>query len=333
MTDAAGESLGRMINGYQDTAVLHAAIQLDLPDRLAGGEMDAETLASEIGCQTAELIRLLRALELLDVCVASEPGRYRLTEAGRCLLRDSPEPHRDMVELAVEQYWSPWSELAHSVRTGVPAFAHLHGVGPFEWRNRHADAGRLFATWLSKETALSASTVVVDMDFSSAESVVDVGGGHGSLLAAVLERHPVLEGTLFDQEEVVAEAAAQWPAELAARTHFVAGDFFEAVPVNADVFVLKSVLHDWDDDQAAVVLRNCAASMSTGSRLMIVERLVGSPTGDDARSVRLDLHMMAVTGGRERTRDEYERLLAAAGLAIDRIESTRAGFAVIEAVR
>jgi SAM-dependent methyltransferase len=331
MTHAAKESLERAIGGYQDTALLHAAIQLDIPDRLAAGEMDAAALASEIGCQTADLIRLLRALELLDVCVASAPDRYRLTETGRCLLRDSPEPHRDLVELAVEQYWSPWTELAHSVRTGEPAFAHLHGVGPFEWRRQHEAAGRLFDRWLSKETAIAASTVVAGMDLTSAQSVVDVGGGLGALLAAVLERHPHLEGTLFDLEAVVGEAAARWPAVLAARTHFVAGDFFESVPVTSDVYVLKSVLHDWDDDQAAEVLRNCAASMSGRSRLMIAERLVGDPRGDDARSVRLDLHMMAVTGGRERTQDEYEQLVTRAGLSVDGIETTDAGFAIIEA--
>jgi hypothetical protein len=169
------------------------------------------------------------------------------------------------------------------------------------------------------------------MDFTSAQSVVDVGGGLGALLAAVLERHPHLEGTLFDLEAVVGEAAARWPAELAARTHFVAGDFFESVPVTADVYLLKSVLHDWDGDQARALLRNCAASMSAQSRLMIVERLVGDPQGDDARSVRLDLHMMAVTGGRERTQDEYEQLVTAAGLSVDGIETTDAGFAIIGA--
>lgn len=333
MTHTAKEALERTIGGYQDTALLHAAIQLDIPDRLADGEVDAATLASDIGCQSAELVRLLRALELLNVCVASEPDRYRLTEAGRCLLRDAPEPHREMVELAVEQYWGPWTELAHSVRTGEPAFAHLHGVGPFEWRSQQAEAGRLFATWLTKETSLTASAIAANLDVSSAQTVVDVGGGHGSLLAVILERHPRLEGTLFDQETVVRQAAELWPADLAARTHFVAGDFFESVPVTADVYLLKSVLHDWADDQATVVLRHCAESMSPRSRVVIIERLVGDPTGDDVKSVRLDLHMMAVTGGRERSHDEYERLITAAGLTIDGIECTGAGFAIIGAVR
>ena len=333
MNRAARESLERVINGYQDTAVLHAAIQLDLPDRLAGDEKDATTLASEIGCQTPNLVRLLRALELLDVCVASADDRFQLTEAGRCLLRDSPEPHRDLVELAVEQFWGPWTELAHSVRTGEPAFAHLYGVGPFEWRSHHEAAGRLFDSWLSKETSLSASMVVASLDLSSAQSVVDIGGGRGALLAEMLARHPHLEGTLFDLESVVGESAARWPAEMAARTHFVAGDFFESIPVAGDAYVLKSVLHDWSDDQAEMVLRNCAASMTEESRLMIVERLVGDRQGDDSRSVRLDLHMMAVTGGRERTRDEYERLITSAGLSIDGIETTDAGFAIIGARR
>jgi hypothetical protein len=175
--------------------------------------------------------------------------------------------------------------------------------------------------------------VVASLDLSSAQSVVDVGGGRGALLAAMLERHPHLEGTLFDLESVVGEAAARWPAEMAARTHFVAGDFFESIPVTGDAYVLKSVLHDWSDDQAEMVLRNCAASMTDRSRLMIVERLVGDRQGVDSRSVRLDLHMMALTGGRERTRDEYERLITSAGLSVDGIETTDAGFAIIGARR
>lgn len=329
----AAKRLDQTIRGYQDTAILYAAVQLDLPDLMAAGGAHTDDMSAAIRCDPSELVRLLRALVLLDVCEQSEPGRYRLTEAGRCLLRDSPEPHRELIALAVDQNWSSWAELAHSVCTGESAFVHRHGVGPFAWRQTHPESNHLFASWLGKETARSTSAIAEGIDLSADDHVLDVGGGHGSLLIGLLGRHPDATGTLFDQPTIVNEAASMWPSDLTGRTDFVAGDFFESVPVSADVFVLKSVLHDWTDDQAAAILRQCATSMSRRSRLLVVERLMDDPDGDHEATVRLDLHMMAMTGGRERTRAGYEQLMSAAGLAVDRIASTDAGFAIVEARR
>lgn len=327
----AAERLERTICGYQDTAILHAAVELDLPDLMAAGDIPVDALSVAIRCDPAELVRLLRALVLLGVCEEAGPGRYRLTAAGRCLLRDSPEPHRELIGLAVEQNWSPWADLAHSVRTGESAFVHVHGVGPFAWRKAHPTSDQLFATWLGKETARSTAAITAGIDLSADDHVVDVGGGHGGLLVGLLRRHPEVTGALFDQPAIVDQASSEWPTELTARTAFVAGDFFESVPVSADVFVLKSVLHDWTDDQSVTILRHCAASMSDRSRLLVIERLLDDPEADHAATVRLDLHMMAVTGGRERTRAAYEQLMGAAGLAVDRIVPTTAGFAIVEA--
>ncbi|MGH3474369.1 MAG: methyltransferase [Aeromicrobium sp.] len=330
-TPGAAERLEQAVRGYQNTAILHAAIQLDLPDVMAAGEPFIDDLSAGVRCDPAELVRLLRALELLDVCTEVAPGQYVLTEAGRCLLRNSPEPHRELIGLAVDQYWDSWADLAHSVRTRESAFVHLHGVGPFAWRQANPASDRLFGTWLSKETARSTAAITAHIDLSTDGHVVDVGGGHGGLLAALLQRHPGVQGTLFDQPAVLDQAAAGWPPELTARTAFVAGDFFESVPVLADVFVLKSILHDWTDDQSVQILSRCAASMAPGARLLVVERLLNDPDGDHAATVRLDLHMMAVTGGRERSASEYEHLLGSAGLTVDTMVSTRTGFAIVEA--
>lgn len=333
MRAGSAERIEQAIRGYQDTAILHAAIELDLPDAIAAGDTHVEDLAATVRCDPQRLSRLLRALVLMDMCEQVGPGRFELTEAGRGFLRTSPEPHRELVGLAVDQYWSAWANLAHSIRTGESAFVHVHGDLPFDWRQAHPVADRQFATWLSKETSRAAVSIASCIDLSPDHTVADVGGGHGALLLALLERHPLAHGILVDQRAVVERAAAQWPGELTSRTGFVAADFFEPLPVSADVIVLKSVLHDWPDDQAVSILRHCAAPMSAGSRLVIVERLLDDPDTDPQGVVRLDLHMMAVTGGRERTRAEYEQLIVGAGLAVDRIASTETGFAIVETRR
>lgn len=327
MADQHSTRLDAVVNGYQDTAIVLAAVRLDLPDLMAGGLTDAESLAAAAGCRVPELTRLLRGLQMIGM-VLDEDGHHRLTDEGRMLLRDAPEPHRQLVELVADQYWGAWTNLAHAARTGEPGFTHLHGTGPFEWRAQHAEAGRLFSAWLHKETAGLTESIAETIDLTGVRTLADVGGGDGALLRSLLARHPSIRGSLLDRDEVVRRAAADWPAELDARTSFVPVDFFEEIAVDADAYVLKSVLHDWDDEEVGRILLNCADALPSDGSLFVVERVLDQGTES---TIRLDLHMMAVTGGQERSMDALAGLVVGAGLAVAHVAETTTGFTVIEA--
>ena len=322
-----------LIDGYRNTALIYTAVRLDLPDIMGEEASHAEQLAARIGASAPHLARLLDALVLAGVCDRSVDGRYMLTESGLSLRSDSASPHRDLVQIAVEQYWSPWTNLEHSIRTGEPAFEHLHGMGVFEWRRAHPDANDLFNAWLAKETDSVVSAIVEAADFSGVATVVDVGGGNGSLLAALLAQYPHMTGTLFEQAHVVSQARNNLAEKtVSGRVDYCEGSFFTGIPVRADVYLLKSVLHDWTDDKAITILRSCRAAAGDAAKLLLVERLVGEADGDDTAATMVDIHMMAVTGGRERSRDEYGALLGQSGFALSKVSATSCGFCILEAL-
>ena len=322
------------ITGYQKTAVLYAAVVLDLPDLLAAGNVRLAELATATQCPPHDLARLLRALAELGVCRDVGPGVYAIGEPGRLLLRESRTPHRDLVRLSVEQYLPAWSDIAGSLRSGEPAFERAHGMGPFAWRAANPDAGRLFARWLGAETEMAAPEIAAGLGLDTAAGVVaDVGGGTGTLLRELLTANARVSGILVDQPAVLEQAESEWPDDLRERTTFTAGDLLGELRVQADTMILKSVLHDWSDEEAASVLRTCAATMTERTRLLVVERLLDGPGGDASATAWLDLHMLVVTGGRERTSTDYAELLDAAALQRVRVSATGGGFGVIEARR
>lgn len=319
--------LRRQIEGFEATALIHAAVRLDLPDRMGDGDWDPARLAAALDCPPDGLERLLRALADLGLCDQPGPGTYRLSETGACLRRDAPGAHREQVLIAVAQYWDAWAGLADCVRSGTPAFLSRHGLSPWAWRRRHPAEGAVFDAWLVKETAQVAPSILAAVDFAGVTRVADLGGGGGGLLAAVLEAHPGITGVLFDQAEVLAEAAPALARRgLEARVEAVTGDFFAGIPVQADRYLLKSVLHDWDDAACGRLLARCREAMAPGSRLLVIERLLPAPA-----AVRLDLRMMVITGGRERMLADYEGLLGAAGFDLAGTTATASGFAVLDA--
>lgn len=322
------------ILGYRKTAVLYAAVALDLPDLLAAGDVQLDELAAAVDCAPRDLARLLRALAPLGVCGETAPGVYGIGELGRLLLRDSETSHRDLVQLSVEQYWSAWSDIAGSLRDGKPAFEREHGMGPFAWRAANPDAGLVFARWLGAETERVAPEIAAGLDLGQATGVIaDIAGGTGTLLRELLTRNERTSGILLDLPAVLEQAEAEWPDALRGRTTFTAGDLFGELRVQADTLVLKSVLHDWSDEEAVSVLRTCAATMTDATRLLVIERLLDGPEGDADSATWVDLHMLVVTGGRERASAEYADLLDSAGLRHVSVTATGAGFGVIEARR
>jgi hypothetical protein len=234
--------------------------------------------------------------------------------------------------IVVEQYWQPWANLVYSLQTGKTAFEHVFGTSLWDWRLIHAEQGATYSAYLTHETLAQAGSILEALELSGVKIVADIGGGHGALLGAILRAHTHLAGVLFDLPQIVEGAEPVLKSlGVADRVTLVGGDFFAEMPVRADLYVLKSVLQGWDDMAAVVILRNCRRAMANSARLVIIERLLPERAVDDAATIMLDLHMMAVTGGRSRNLAQFETLLLDAGLALSKVTPTPSGLSIIEA--
>ena len=310
-----------LIAGYQVSQALYVLATLRIPDLLADGARTSDQLADAVGADPDALRRLLRALAQAGVLSAGEDGAFALTELGSSLRTDVPGSLHDFAAHVGRPYhWNTWSELLESVRTGEPGFPRRHGESAWEYRVRHPEDNDLFDAWMTAQTRLVDVAVFDGYDFGRFAHVVDVGGGRGAFLRALLERHPGRRVTLFDQEHVLAGVDD---------LETVAGSFFESVPAGADAYVLKSIVHDWDDDHAVAILRTCAAALEGDARLLLVERDLDR----DPIAPWIDIQMLVMLGGRERTAAEYGALFEAAGLRYAGTTPVGAGFAVHEATR
>lgn len=323
--------LRRQIEAYHEAALVYAAVKLRLPERLEDQPRSAEGLADRLGLSASHLHRLLRGLVTLGICEALPDDKFVLTQAGLSLKADAPSRLAEKVTIVVEHYWRPWSELVAGLETGSPAFEQVFGRDVRDWRAGNPEQGGMFAAYLAKETHAQADALVAALDIAGARTVAELGGSHGGLLAAVLEAHPQLRGVLLDRPHALSAVAPFLQSlGLADRVHLVGGDALEAVPVAADLYLLPSVLQTFDDARAAAMLRNCRDAMPEGSRLVVIERLLPERAEDDASAIMLDLHMMAITGGRLRTAAEIGALLADAGLTLARVTPLADGAALIE---
>lgn len=317
------EILDQLITGYRVTQALHVVAALGIADLLADGPRSSEELAGLTASNPDALYRLLRALARFGVFEESEGRRFSLTSVGEPLREDHEHSLRAQAIFSGSGYvWAAWAELAHTTRSGENAFEWVHGQDAWEYRANHPDESAVFDAWMTRRTEAANAAIVQGVDFSRFAHVVDVGGGRGALLAAILEANPQTVGTLFDQAHVVAHAPAR------ERMHTAAGSFFEDVPAGGDAYLLKSVIHDWPDEHALAILRTCAAALDGDARILLVER-----DADDPDSAWLDLQMLVMLGGRERTSDEYARLLEDAGLHYLGATKLEGGLAVFEARR
>lgn len=325
--------LAQLIDGYQTTAVLHAAVQLGLIDRLATGSGDAMTLARDLGANADHLQRLLGVLVAVGVCRDDGEAGFVLTETGQALAAGSSSGLRQRLLLAATHYAPVWGMLAQGVREDTTAFEALHGCTPWQYREQHPETSALFNDWLRSETGRIARLIAPAIDLAGVARVADIGGGTGALLQAVLELHPAIKATLFDQPHVIAQAEAQWRSEdRGPGPATIGGDFMRNIPVQADVHLLKSILHDWDDTDALRILRNCRSAMRQGERLLVIERMLPERPADDPATHLLDVHMMLVTGGRERSLAQFRTLLEKAGFDVVSARPTPCAFTLMEAV-
>lgn len=332
--DPPGRLLQLIAAGWAAQA-LRAAVELGLPETMDTRARPVDELGQAAGCDLAALRRLLRALVTLEVCREPAPDRFVLTELGAHLRRDHPHSLHAWTQWWGGNLWPLWPHLAESVRTGQSARTRLAGTRGFEHLAVQGSDGALFHRAMAELAALVADRLATAWDFAAARCVVDVGGGSGAVLAAVLRAHPALRGVLLEQAHALPEARATLAAAgLAARCEVLEGDFFAQVPTGADVYILKSVLHDWPDDDAVRILQSCARAMRPASRLLVVERVLprrAAPTAQGRDLARSDLTMLLAHGAGERTAAQLRALLVQAGLRAGRRRVLGLTMSVIEA--
>src|SRR5262245_28216159 len=270
------DQLREQIMGFRTTQMIHVAAKLKLADHLAAGPRSPLELAASVGAEPLALYRLLRALASLGIFAGDAGGAFALTPQAELLRSDVQGSLRDVALLYGEDWlWQAYGGLLHSVRTGDPAFVKAHGQPLYGYLHEHPRAAVQFNAAMSAFSVQEALAILEACDFSAARSVVDIGGGHGALLAALLRAHPTLSGTLFDLPSVVAGAAHLLnEAGIADRARRIAGDFFDEAPSGGDLYLMKSVLHNWDDVDARRILSTCRAAMNAGARLLVIERVV-----------------------------------------------------------
>lgn len=313
-------AIRRMVEGYQVSQAIHVAATLGIADLLAGGSRTSEELAAETDTHPPALYRLMRALAGVGVLRELDAHRFELTALGEPLRSDVPDSLAGWAAfIGRPYYWQAWAALLHSVRTGENAFRQVHGTDVWTYRASRPDESAIFDRAMTSLSRRANAALLAAYDFGRFRTVVDVGGGNGALLAAVLAAHPAVQGVLFDQPHVVAGAAALLErAGVAGRCRSVGGSFFESVPEGADAYVLRAVLHDWDDASCGRILETVRRALGPGGRVLIVERVIEAPNqGRDAKLS--DLNMLVGPGGRERTRDEFAALLASSGLRLEHV--------------
>ena len=300
-----------LINGFQITQAIHVASTLHIADHLKDGPRSSDELAALTKSHTGSLYLLLRALAAVGVFREDGNGTFALTPMGDCLRAGSATPIGAWAEYVGSPYiWKTWGHLQHSIQTGENAFRNVNGKGIWDYRTEHPELGAVFDRSMTELSRGAAEAVISAYDFSAFRRVVDVGGGRGLMLAAILNAHPGMRGTLFDLPGVVAGARPVLEQYgVIDRCETVGGNFFEAVPEAGDAFIMRAVIHDWEDDEAIVILKTCRRSMRETAKLILIERIVAPPNESPATKFG-DLNMLVLPGGRERTREEFLDLLA-----------------------
>ena len=334
MERAAAAAVLRMTSGIHISRAVYVAAELGIADLLADGPMSSAQLAEATQTHEPSLYRVLRLLASLGVLAGHEGRSFTLTVLGDRLRSDVPASMRSWARLvdAVGGVRA-FEPIIHTVRTGEPGVDAAYGMGLFEFlAGRPADAARFDAA-MAERTSAFAPGLADACDFTGAATVVDVGGGRGTLLAAILRAHGSLRGILVETQAVAAAAGPSLEAAgVFGRCEVVAGDFFAGVPAGADRYLLANILHDWADDRAAAILERCRRAMAPGGRVLIVERLIPDDPQQALPALLSDINMLVVTGGMERTNAEYAALLAAAGLRLARITAVAPPYGVIEGV-
>ena len=326
--------LMQMMFGFALSRAIAVAAQFKVADRLKDGPKTADEIAAITGVHPRSLYRLLRALAGAGIFSEDADGRFSLTSLSELLRSDAPESLRGFAELMADDVaFETWGQLPYSIETGQPAFPYKNGMPWFAWLEHNPVEAERFHNAMTSLSAGAVVAVINAYDFSGISKLVDVGGGHGLLLASVLSRYPEMKGILFDDPKVVAGAKDLLTTHgVADRCETVGGDFFNTAPAHGDAYILKHIIHDWSDDECVRILGHCHSGMTSGAKILIVEMVVPEPNVGGV-SKFLDLHMLLFLPGRERTGPEYRELLNRAGFELTRIVPTNSPYSVIEGVK
>jgi SAM-dependent methyltransferase len=321
-----------MATAYWLSQAIYVAAKLGIADLLRNGPQSCVALATSTGSDAPSLFRLMRALSSVGIFAHLGRGHFALSRLAERLQTGVHGSLRAMVITIGEIHYQACGSLLHSVQTGSPAFNTVFGASLFDYLQENTDAADAFNQGMANVSSMLAYAVLMAYDFAGISSIVDVGGGQGKLLEKILQFNPDITGTVFDTASTIEGAQQGFGGDVRKRRcSYVVGDFFTSVPQGADAYLLCGVIHDWDDRRALRILRNCRRAMTEKGRLLIVDMVVPD-TDATSFSKLLDLNMLAMTGGRERTQAEFRALLDAADYKLTRIIPTMAPQSIIEAV-
>jgi hypothetical protein len=330
---AAAQLLFQIGTGYMASAALQTILKLGIADRLAQGPADARDLAQQVGVNEDALYRVLRTLASLGLFEEQAPRTFALTQAGR-LLQKGPGSFHDMgLWITSPFHFRVYAQMLHSVTTGAPGAEQVTGMPVFEYLAKNPELSEIFNNAMTGFSASVVPAVLEAYDFAGIDVLVDVAGGHGMVLTAILQKHPRMRGVLFDLAHVIAGARPLIEAAgVMDRCTTASGNFFEAVPEGGDAYIMKHIIHDWDDERAAVILRNIGRALKAkgGGRVILLEAVLQPGNQPDLGKL-IDLEMLMMPGGRERTEAEFEALFARSGFALTRVVPTESPLSVIEA--
>ncbi len=330
---SSAEQLDRLLTGYWISQAIYVAAKLEIADRLHDGPKSAGQLSSETGSHAEALYRLLRALASIGIFAEDAEGRFGLTPQGALLQRDTADSKWALSVMIGEEHYNAWGQLLHSVQTGEGGFRKIHGKPIFDFLSEHPETGEIFDAAMTGIHGRETAAVLETYDFTNIQSLVDVGGGNGSQIVEILNRYPHMHGVVFDLPGVIQRARARVEAAgLTVRCQLIAGDFFQSVPDGADAYIMRHIIHDWDDEQSVKILQNCRDAMNADGKVLVVESVI-APGNEPSFAKWLDLAMLVIPEGKERTAEQYRSLFEQADLRLNRIVPTQLEVCVIEGVR
>ena len=319
--------LREQILGFRNTQLIAVAAKLNIAEHLKNGAKDSKALSSVVDADPIALYRMMRALSSLGVFKENSDRTFSNNEASELLMDSTSGSMRNIAILYGEPWlWSAYGSLMNSIKTGKAAFEHVHGKGMYTFFETDSDAATIFKKAMSAFSDIESNALINAYDFSSKNIVVDIGGGEGTLVDSLIKAYPNLSGIVFD---LLAIDNTDNSSEK--KISYVRGDFFNEVPKDGDIYLLKSVLHNWDDDSCIRILKNCRTAMHSRSSLLVIERVIPE-IGTKSDSKLFDINMLVMVGGQERTEDQYRRILRDAGFTLMRVIPTQSSMSIVEAI-
>lgn len=334
MSEAStSQQLDRMITGYWTSQAIYAVAKFGIADLLKDGPCTVEALAEASSTNADALYRLLRALASIGIFSEGSPKEFSLTPLAEPLRSDVEGSKRALALMSGDEQFQAWGDIVYSIQTGNTAFEKVFGKPIFDYLGQMPEKARIFDAAMTGIHGRETGDVLDAYDYSGIEVLADIGGGNGTNIAAILQRYPTMKGILFDLPHVVERAKEHVDAAgVSDRCQLVGGNFFESVPEGADAYLMRHIIHDWDDEKSLTILRNCRAAMPVDGKLLVVESVI--PPGNDPFGGKfLDLVMLMIPGGKERTAAEYQAIYEEAGFDLARIVATNTELSIVEGVR